>query len=108
MVDRQSLESISTANADAMATYLEALAVGLREGNVTGESGPKAVALEVGAEVTFGLEPKSAGGEEKSSIDISVSWRARKRLPAIPPSLVRKGGTPAFATPSHTRRIARM
>ncbi|HLF76955.1 MAG TPA: amphi-Trp domain-containing protein [Dehalococcoidia bacterium] len=78
---KQSLEFSSNLNVAAVADYLEELARGLREGHVSLESGSENVALAVAGNVSLELEAKSNTEKGRTSIEIRLDWRKRKRSP---------------------------
>jgi amphi-Trp domain-containing protein len=87
MADKQSIEFTSGMRSEAAAAYLEALAAGLRAGHISLQSDTEAAHLEVPEEIVLELEARSSAGKGKSSIELGLSWRLAKRLPAPAPAL---------------------
>jgi amphi-Trp domain-containing protein len=98
MADKESLEFSGTVEPHAAAAYLEALARGLRDGRILIESGDKSLSLEVSSDVSLEFEAETNLEKGKSSVDLSLSWRAA--LPVkeeAPPSLLIASGAAVAA-----------
>jgi amphi-Trp domain-containing protein len=93
MADKQSVEFASNLEPHGVAAYLEALAVGLRDGRVLIESGDKTLNLEVAP--TVGIELEAETSEKgKHSIEIKLEWRIEAPVVEIaPPSLLIASGS---------------
>ncbi len=89
---KDSIEFTAQVSADEAAGYLEALARSLREGRALFESGDRSVSLELGGSVKLELEAESDAAKGKSSIDVSLSWRAAEPEIATPSLLIVAGG----------------
>ena len=87
MADKQSLEFTGSLTVEATAAYLEALAQGLREGHVYIEAAGEFIDLEVGDDIALELEA-SASDKGKTSLEVSLAWRAAKRPVEVAPGLV--------------------
>jgi amphi-Trp domain-containing protein len=74
MFEKQSLEFVSAMKADSAASYLEALARGLRAGHISIQSGGEFVSLDLAPDVTVEVEAHSTA-KGRASLDIALSWR---------------------------------
>ena len=77
MFEKQSLEFASTMKADSAASYLEALARGLRAGYISIQSDGEFIALELSPDISVQVEAKSTG-KGRASLDVELSWRVQK------------------------------
>lgn len=64
--------------AEDVAGYLEAIARGIRERSMILESGDSSISVDVSDEMKFDLEISSDADKGKSSIELSIGWRARR------------------------------
>jgi amphi-Trp domain-containing protein len=92
MASKESLEFSAQVSAEEAAVYLEALARGLREGRALFESGDKSIGLELGSSLKIDLEAESDPAKGKSSVEISLSWRAAEPAVAAPSQTIVAGG----------------
>ncbi len=92
MASKDSVEFSAQVSAEEAAGYLEALARSLREGRALLESGDKSISLELGPSIKLDLEAESDPAKGKSSIDLSLSWRAAEQAVAAPSLLIVAGG----------------
>ncbi|HEY7268505.1 MAG TPA: amphi-Trp domain-containing protein [Dehalococcoidia bacterium] len=92
MASKDSLEFSAQVSADEAAEYLEALARSLREGRALFESGDRSISLELGPSVKIELEAESDPTKGKSSVDLSLSWRAAEPVMAAPSLTIVAGG----------------
>jgi amphi-Trp domain-containing protein len=79
-MSKQSLKYAIGLSAIAAAGYLEDLAGALRQGRISLESGPRNVVFDAGGTLSFELKAKSNPDQGRSSLEIKLDWRERKRL----------------------------
>ena len=91
MSQKDAVEYSATVSAEEAAGYLEMLANSLRVGVALIESGETSLTLEVGPTVQIEIEAASNAEKGKSSIDISVSWRAAEQAKPQPSLLIIAG-----------------
>jgi amphi-Trp domain-containing protein len=99
MADKRTLEYTATVKAEAAAAYLEAIAQGLRAGHIVIDTGQEALGVHVTGEVSIELEARS-NEKGKSSIEVSLGWRATPKTAAPAPPLVISSTPPTSAYPS--------
>src|SRR5262245_12315237 len=92
MSSKDSIEFSSQVGAEEADGYLEALGSSLPEGRALVESGRRPVSLELGPSIKMELEAESDQEKGKSSIEISLSWRAEEPAVAAPSLLIVAGG----------------
>jgi amphi-Trp domain-containing protein len=92
MAHKESVEFSGQVSAEEAAGYLETLARSLREGRALFESGDKSVGLELGPSLKIELEAETDPEKGKSSIELSLSWRAAEPAVAAPSLLIIAGG----------------
>jgi amphi-Trp domain-containing protein len=92
MSSKDSVEFSAQVSAEEAAGYLEALARSLREGRALLESGDRSISLELGPSIKLELEAASDPEKGKSTIDVSLSWRAAEPAVAAPSLLIVAGG----------------
>jgi amphi-Trp domain-containing protein len=93
MSEKQSVDFSGSFNPGEAAAYLEALARGLRDGNLVIESGDKSLNLDVSPEISLEFEAKASPEKGKSSIELALSWRAAQPVKEeAPPSLLIASG----------------
>ncbi len=104
MADKQSVQFSSKVGVEAAAAYLGELAQGLRDGAVLVESGNKSLTFDVASEVDLDFEASSKPDKGKSSIEISLSWRAAAYAGAPRPTPALVIGADAKSTPTEGPR----
>ena len=71
---RDTFEFARIATPEEIAEYLTSLAVGLKRGEVTLESGDRALSLAPGADLKLQLKVKRKG--EKGKIELELGWKS--------------------------------
>src|ERR1051325_5300075 len=84
---KQSLDFSGNLETARVATYLEDLARCLRAGSVSMKSADQAFDLLIGENVGLDLEARSTG-KGRSSIELKLDWRRRKRRLDDAPALI--------------------
>lgn len=99
MPEKNKMRFAANVSAQEAADYLDAIARGLREHSMLIESGDTSIAIEVGDDIKLDLEVSSDPEKGKASVDVSLSWRARREAEAVtPPGLtIVPGAAPAEA-----------
>jgi amphi-Trp domain-containing protein len=88
MASKDKVAFSGTVSADEAAQYLESLAKGIRERSMLLESGDTSLTLELADEVKIEMEASGDAEKGKSTVDLSLSWRARRaEEDAIPAKL---------------------
>jgi amphi-Trp domain-containing protein len=75
MADKQSLEFEGALDPASLASYLDAIAQGLRDGRLTASMGEQSLQCEVGESLEVELEIKADPAKRKYSLELDVSWR---------------------------------
>lgn len=73
---KDSFEFARIASSEEIAEYLTSLAVGLKRGEVTLESGERALRLAPGPDIKLQLKVKQKG--EKGKIEMELEWKSEQ------------------------------
>ncbi len=100
MASKDKVAFSGTVTADEAAQYLEALAKGIRERCMLLESGDTSLSLELADEMKLDVEASGDAEKGKSSVELSLSWRARRSEEDVTPArlTIVPGAVPAEAT----------
>jgi amphi-Trp domain-containing protein len=99
MPQKDKIDFAGTVSAQEAAQYLESLAKGIRERSMLLESGDTSITVEVPEDVKVSIEVSADAAKGKASVDVSLSWRARREEEAVPPPglLIVAGAQPVEA-----------